>query len=456
MLEIGIFNNGASSLPVATAASGVTFNDGTLKEVHVAAQETLVNQVRQGILAEKLGYNSFWLTEHHFQPEGAEMSPNPLMSQMAIAANTKRIRLGQCANIVVWHHPVRFAEQVALLDVISGGRVDCGLGRGYQPRENEVLGRPYGSTIQDQERNRKAFEEAVNLTKKCWTELSFSHRGENFSIPPTYTKWNHKQTIAYFERGDVGRTLDEVLAIGVPDMYSAGNPVQATTTTLKELQVFPQPLQKPHPQLWEPLTSPRSIKWAAEHGVNGVFIVEPNDRLRRNIEMYHEAAEKANWPDLHDRGAFKFGWDAQKRRGIMSSRYIHVTNPKTEKQTLERAAAAMELQFDYYGPFGFGAVVARLNEPMFDLNKRVTAEMLREREIAIQGSKQFVIDKIMKMKKECGYDDFSFMAWFEMGGFAGSEIEDQMQLFAEEVMPVLARECGGQVQNPALGPNLLN
>src|ERR1700722_17462977 len=95
MLEIGLFHNGASSLPVITNKSGVTFNEGTLAEVHQAAQETLVNQVRQGILAEKLGFQSFWLTEHHFQPEGAEMSPNPLMVQMSVAAHTKRIRLGR-------------------------------------------------------------------------------------------------------------------------------------------------------------------------------------------------------------------------------------------------------------------------------------------------------------------------------------------------------------------------
>src|ERR1700744_4162789 len=135
------------------------------------------------------------------------------------------------------------------------------------------------------------------------------------------------------------------------------------------------------------------------------------------------------------------------------SRYIHITTPGKEKQAMERAARAMELQFDYYGPFGFGAVVARLNEPMFDLNKRVTAEILREREIAIQGSKQFVIDKIMKMKNEIGYDDFCFLGWFELGGFEGAEIEDQMQLFAEEVMPVIARECGGKVELPARGYN---
>ncbi|MGH7062323.1 MAG: LLM class flavin-dependent oxidoreductase [Stellaceae bacterium] len=72
--------------------------------MHKAAQETLVNQVRQGILAEKLGFQSLWLTEHHFQPEGPEMSPNPLMVQMAVASNTKRIRLGHAANIIGWHH----------------------------------------------------------------------------------------------------------------------------------------------------------------------------------------------------------------------------------------------------------------------------------------------------------------------------------------------------------------
>jgi Luciferase-like monooxygenase len=103
--RLGVFHNGASSLPVVLTKDGVAVNDGSLAEVHAAAQEVLINQVRQGILAEKLGFQSFWLTEHHFQPEGAEMSPNPLFTQMAIASQTKKIRLGQCANIVVWHIP---------------------------------------------------------------------------------------------------------------------------------------------------------------------------------------------------------------------------------------------------------------------------------------------------------------------------------------------------------------
>ena len=59
------------------------------------------------------------------------------------------------------------------------------------------------------------------------------------------------------------------------------------------------------------------------------------------------------------------------------------------------------------------------------------------------------------MKEQCGYEDFMFHAWFETGGFEGKEIEDQMQCFAEEVMPLLARACGGQVQNPVLGVDLV-
>jgi hypothetical protein len=93
MLEIGLFHNGASSLPVITNKEGVTFNKGSLADVHRVAQETLVNQVRQGILAEKLGFQSFWLTEHHFQPEGAEMSPNPLMVQPPRNPHRRRGRL---------------------------------------------------------------------------------------------------------------------------------------------------------------------------------------------------------------------------------------------------------------------------------------------------------------------------------------------------------------------------
>ncbi len=451
MIEIGIFHNGASDLPCVRTKSGIVVNDGNLAEVHESNQRVLVNQVRQGILADRLGFNYFFMTEHHFQPEGAEFSPNPLLAQTAVAAHTKRIRLGQAANIVTWWHPVRIAEQAAMLDVISGGRLEFGIGRGYQPREAEVFGWPF-ATIQDQERNRAYYNEAYEIILKCWTKPSFSHHGQFFTIPPVFTRWNHQQTIAYFSSGKAGRKLDEVLQIGAPDPYGGPNPVMQSATTLKELQVFPQPLQRPHPQLWEPLTTGRSIQWAAERGVNGYFIVEPNSRLRKNIEMYYEMAEKAGWPDRLNRGRFKFGWDAERRRGVVTCRYIHLVPPGASRETeLERFKAALELQWDYYGPFGFAAVLAEADEPMYALDKKVDAALLIRKGVALFGTPDEIGEAILKVKEQCGYEDFMFHAWFETGGFRGEEIETQMQYFAEEVMPGLGRACGGQMKNPEIG-----
>ena len=446
-IELGVFHNGASDLKTVTS-DGVVVNDGSLEEVHQSNQRVLIGQVRQGILADRLGFDYWFMTEHHFQPEGAEFSPNPLLAETAIAAQTRRIRLGQTANILSWWHPIRIAEQAAMLDIISGGRLEFGIGRGYQPRENETFGKPYGSTIQDQERNRVYFEEAYETIMQAWTRGSFSHHGEFVSVPPTYTKWNHKQTIAYFSMPKAGRNVEDVLHLGPPDMYSMGSPIMASTTTLKEISVFPQPLQKPHPQVWQPVTSERSIRWSAQRGINAFTVPEPSSRLKRNIEMYYEESEKNGWPDRLSRGRWKFGWDAEKHRGFGCCRYVHFIRPgQNEQQELQRYKNALELQWDYYGPFGFAAVMAELDEQPYPLTMRITADILMQKNIAMVGTPDQVVEKIMRLKETCGYDDFLFTAWFEAGSYSTEEIEEQMQIFASEVMPVLRRECGG-------GPNL--
>jgi hypothetical protein len=80
---------------------------------------------------------------------------------------------------------------------------------------------------------------------------------------------------------------------------------------------------------------------------------------------------------------------------------------------------------------------------MYDLNMKVTADLIMQKEIALVGTADEVVQKIMRIKKACGYDDFMFTAWFEAGGYATEEIEEQMEMFAAEVMPTLRRECGG-------------
>src|SRR6266508_6300376 len=85
--------------------------------------------------AAELGYESFWLAEHHFQYEGYEVVPNAILMAAFLAERTHRIKFGAMFNVLPQWHPLRFAEDYAVADVMTGGRMLCGLGRGTVPRE---------------------------------------------------------------------------------------------------------------------------------------------------------------------------------------------------------------------------------------------------------------------------------------------------------------------------------
>jgi alkanesulfonate monooxygenase SsuD/methylene tetrahydromethanopterin reductase-like flavin-dependent oxidoreductase (luciferase family) len=447
MIEVGIFDTGSMDLTAKMTKRGIRVADGSLADVHAAAQRLTMHQIRRAVLADRLGFNYYWMSEHHFGTEGAELSSNPLQSQTAMAVLTHQIRLGQLANILANWNPLRLAEQIALLDVISGGRVECGIGRGYQMREAEVFGQKYGSTVADQERNRSYHYEAYEILLKAWTQDSFSHRGEFWSIPPSYTRWNHSQTIAYFEELDGGPSVDEVFRIGPPDMYSSGPEVSGSTTTLKQLSVLPQPLQKPHPPLWEPITSDRSIQWAAANGLNGNSFNDTIKSFRRRVDLYMEAAEKAGWPDpTGPGGEFKPGWDCERHRGVSAGRFVHIEDKGLGN--LGRAKEAILFEWDFYKPFGFAAVLADPGETP-NPNLTVTPEILEEKGVALFGTKDQIIEGLLKMRDACYAEgDYIVNVWFEAGGLTHQELEDQIQLFGEEILPVLHRECGGTPERP--------
>src|SRR2546421_12797516 len=88
---------------------------------------------------------------------------------------------------------------------------------------------------------------------------------------------------------------------------------------------------------------------------------------------------------------------------------------------------------------------------MYAIDKKVDAALLIRKGVALFGTSSEVGETILKVKEQCGYEDFMFHAWFESGGFQGEEVEAQMQQFAEEVTPGLARACGGLVKNPEIG-----
>jgi alkanesulfonate monooxygenase SsuD/methylene tetrahydromethanopterin reductase-like flavin-dependent oxidoreductase (luciferase family) len=153
------------------------------------------------------GFEAVWITEHHFSDYG--YSPNPLMLLGEVGRVAPDLRLGTAILVLPLWHPVRLAEDVATLDVLSGGRVDVGIGRGYQPYEFGALG-------VDLSKNRDQFNEALNIAIDAWTKDDFEYDGRFWNVPRT--------------------------------------------------TVFPKPVQQPHPPIWMAATTPPSIRAAVERG----------------------------------------------------------------------------------------------------------------------------------------------------------------------------------------------
>ena len=145
--------------------------------------------IDMGVVSDRLGFDSFWLTEHHFQYEGYEVVPNGILVGTIVAERTERIRIGMAFNVVPQWHPLKLAEDFATLHNISGGRGILGVGRGTVPREAEVMGSKIGSFDNpDQkaadEHNRKQFSEAMQVIRMALDQETFSFHGDVYDFPP--------------------------------------------------------------------------------------------------------------------------------------------------------------------------------------------------------------------------------------------------------------------------------
>ena len=125
--------------------------------------ETLLEETRQITnYCDENSWDSIWYTEHHFNHEGMESCTNPLMMGADAAARTKQIRIGQACNVITFHNPIRLAEDIALLDQLSNGRVEVGIGRGVYGRE--ALNMNKEADLKDQSKNFRLFEDCLLYT----------------------------------------------------------------------------------------------------------------------------------------------------------------------------------------------------------------------------------------------------------------------------------------------------
>ena len=185
------------------------------------------------------GYDAVWLAEHHFS--SFSVCPSVHMMGTMAAARTKTLRIGTAVSLAPFYNPLRLAEEVALLDVLSGGRVNWGAGRGFERSEFEAFGIPG-------EESAPRFHETVEIVLKAWTNQRISHEGRFFNYD--------------------------------------------------NVEVLPKPVQAPHPPVWMAASSFPAIDWAAAQGYS--ILMDPHSSrgdLIRKRRHYGEKMAEAGYSD---------------------------------------------------------------------------------------------------------------------------------------------------------------
>jgi alkanesulfonate monooxygenase SsuD/methylene tetrahydromethanopterin reductase-like flavin-dependent oxidoreductase (luciferase family) len=332
--------------------------------------EVVHREIEQMVWTEELGFDSIWLTEHHFIEYGLSVSPAILAT--AAAMRTRRVRIGLAAAILPFHDPIRLAEELAMVDVLSGGRLDVGVGRGNRPVEFEGYRIP-------QIESRERFDETLTILARAWTTERFSFEGRHFTIP--------------------------------------------------EVRVIPKPLQQPHPPLYVVCVSPDTIEATALRGLPMLnsILRGPIDQLVAQRDTYIKACKKAGRSD--DETAVLLN-----RWGVSRHIYVAPTDAQARAETREAEMWYQDALRRFLIPDdiervhpllqpGFRALAERMG--------RITWEQLVAETLAV-GSPDTVAAKIAEMQR-LGVGEV--LCWMNFGGLAQSHVRRSMELFAREVMP---------------------
>ncbi|MCB1273543.1 MAG: LLM class flavin-dependent oxidoreductase [Leucobacter sp.] len=138
-------------------------------------------------LADELGFDGFWLGEHHFDTQGTDQSPNPVMLLSDLAARTQKIRIGIAAVILPTWHPIRLAEDIAMLDHMTDGRLDVALSRGIL--QAEIINFAPEADRKDDAKSKAIFAENLAVLRAAWNDDPFSWHSDRFQVPYPGTKW---------------------------------------------------------------------------------------------------------------------------------------------------------------------------------------------------------------------------------------------------------------------------
>ena len=328
---------------------------------------------------DELGYYCMWTAEHHFQREGYECFPNLILLGVHLAGQTQRLKFGSAFNIVPMWHPMRLAEDFAMADVLTGGRLIFGVGRGYHSREVES----FGSPVIDNDANKELFEEQMEVIFKAFNEESFSHRGKHYTIPPEVPYRGYQ---------------------------------------LKDVTMVPRPVNQPV-EIWQPIASGRTLEYIASKGIKGMVALTGELLVQQLFENYREAAGRAG---------------RQLALGQDMALGIGFCIDETPEAAMNRVRPYHDERYKWFAPFGFvrytdsqGRAWGTPGAP----SRVPTIEEGVEQKVWACGPPEMVISQLQQFQEKYpGLEDI-VLHWPE--GMPWSEFKHQLTRFAKEVMPAI-------------------
>jgi len=337
-------------------------------------REIIKEQMELMYEAETLGFDSVWPAEHHFSEYGYCASPQ--VSLAAVAARTKRIRLGTGVVVLPFHNPIRVAEDFAFLDLMSDGRVDFGVGRGYQPMEYEGFG-----LGDKQSESRDIFDEGVRLVQQCWTEDRVNFNGKYYQA--------------------------------------------------KNLQVRPKPLQQPHPPIYMACLSPASFRITGRYGFNvltsGAFGLSA-EQARQGIADYRAGRAEVG---LDPKGG---------KIALMLKTYTGDTMDGARKDYEEPCMWYHRTIAKYVAPPSGSDPIAGYEAyaKARDRASGITYDKLVASPLMVVGDVDHCVEKISNVVREYGFDEM--LCWTRIGGLDNRKVLHSMELMSGEVMPRVRKQ----------------
>jgi alkanesulfonate monooxygenase SsuD/methylene tetrahydromethanopterin reductase-like flavin-dependent oxidoreductase (luciferase family) len=343
------------------------------------------NMLHWAQTADALGFDTMWLTEHHFQHEGYEVLPNLIMFGMYAATKTRELRFGQMFNVVPQWHPLRLAEDFALADILTGGRMEFGVGRGTVPREAWALGTVVASgdnemSAEHDRLNRELFEEAMEVIKLAWADERFEYRGKHFTFPPD-------------------------------DIPDRGSYVQ-------DLTLIPRP-RRPI-DVYQPVTSPETIEYVPRAGHKAVYWLQNPDSQKAKWDRYAEIRAQMGTPVA-----------AGEDRCLV----LNLHAARTREQAVRRGGPGHDEFCKFLAPYGRFSSYRFADGTKVPFSYQPTVEDSNRERIQVIGSVDDAVDAIgfwrdlLDLKHLCFFFDFP--------GLTRVEIDEQMHLVAEEIIPRL-------------------